>query len=141
VTDFVLDNSVTMRWCFEGGSHDYADKILRQLVATGGTAFVPILWRYEVSAVLARAEIKGLLTASKVAEFFEDLAAMTIIVDIESADRVTTDVYRLATLHRLTAYDAAYLELALRRNLPIATLDVELRNACAAAGVAIQMPA
>jgi hypothetical protein len=57
VTDFVLDNSVTTRWCFEGGSHAYADKILQQLVATAGTAFVPVLWRYEVSAVLARAEI------------------------------------------------------------------------------------
>jgi predicted nucleic acid-binding protein len=130
-----------MRWCFEGGSHDYADRILQQLVATGGTAFVPVLWRYEVSAVLARAEIKGLLPASKAAEFFEDLAAMAIVVDIESADRVLSDVYRLATLHRLTAYDAAYLELALRRNLPLATLDVELRNACKAAGVAIETPA
>jgi predicted nucleic acid-binding protein len=109
------------------------------LVATGGTAFVPILWRYEVSAVLARAEIKGLLTTSKVVEFFEDLAVMRIIVDIESADRVLTDVYRRTTLHRLTAYDAAYLELALRRNLPIVTLDAELRNACKAAGV-LQMP-
>jgi predicted nucleic acid-binding protein len=129
-----------MRWCFEGGSHDYADKVLHQLAATDGTAFVPILWRYEVSAVLARAEIKGLLTTSRVAEFFEDLAVMRIIVDIESADRVLTDVYRLATRHRLTAYDAAYLELALRRNLPVATLDVELQNACRATGV-IQMPA
>jgi hypothetical protein len=54
-----------MRWCFEGGSHAYADKIPQQLIATGGTAFVPILWRYEVSAVLARAEIKGLLTAAR----------------------------------------------------------------------------
>jgi predicted nucleic acid-binding protein len=130
-----------MRWCFEGGSHAYADKILQQLIATGGTAFVPILWRYEVSAVLARAEIKGLLTAGKAAEFFENLAAMKIVVDIESADRVLTDVYRLATLHRLTAYDASYLELALRRKLPVATLDAELRNACGAAGVTVQMPA
>jgi hypothetical protein len=88
VTDFVLDNSVTMRWCFDGGSHDYADKILQHLVATGGNAFVPILWRYEVSAVMARAAIKGLLPASKAAEFFEDFAAMTIIVDTESAGRV-----------------------------------------------------
>jgi hypothetical protein len=85
VTDFVLDNSVTMRWCFDGGSHDYADRFS------------------EVSAVLARAQIRGLLTASKVAEFFEDLATMKIVVDIESADRVLTDLYRPATLHRLTA--------------------------------------
>jgi predicted nucleic acid-binding protein len=66
---------------------------------------------------------------------------MKIVVDIESADRVLTDVYRLATLHRLTAYDASYLELALRRKLPVATLDAGLRNACGAAGVAVQMPA
>jgi predicted nucleic acid-binding protein len=141
VTDFVLDNSVTMRWCFDGGSHDYADRLLQQFVTTGGTAFVPVLWRYEVSAVLARAEIKGLIAASKVADFLEDLAAMKIVADIESADRVLSDVYRLAILHRLTAYDAAYLELALRRHLPIATLDAELRNACVAAGVAVDMPA
>jgi predicted nucleic acid-binding protein len=140
VTDFVLDNSVTMRWCFDGASQDYADRILRELVTMGGTAFVPVLWRYEVSAVLARAENKGLLTTDKVEEFFEDLAVMKIIMDIESAARALTDVYRLATLHRLTAYDAAYLELALRRNLPIATLDIELQNACTAAGV-IPMPA
>jgi len=62
MTDIVRDNSVTMRWCFEGGNHDYANKILQQLSATGDTAIVPVLGRYEVSAVPARAEIKRLLT-------------------------------------------------------------------------------
>lgn len=97
MTDFFLDDSVTMRWCFDGGNHVYADAILQRLETDSDAAAVPGLWRYEVSAVLSRAQIKGWL---------------------------------LATLHRLTAYDAAYLELALRRDLPIATLDVELRNAC-----------
>ena len=54
MTVFVLDNSVTMRWCFDSGNHPYADSILRQLAAPNGEAIVPILWRYEVSSVLAR---------------------------------------------------------------------------------------
>jgi hypothetical protein len=57
VTAFILDNSVTMRWCFDAGTHEYADNILRLLTSGKGSAFVPVLWRYEVSAVLARALI------------------------------------------------------------------------------------
>lgn len=126
-----------MRWCFDSGAHAYADQILERLEAAQDTAFVPLLWRYEVSAVLARAELKGFLTARKAAEFLEDLAALPIKVDTESAGRVLTDVHRLAVQYRLTAYDAAYLELALRRALPLATLDEELRAACTAAGIAV----
>jgi predicted nucleic acid-binding protein len=130
VTDFVLDNSVTMRWCFDGGSHEYADKILAHLEKEQGTAFVPVLWRYEVSAVLARAQNRGFLPGHKAQEFLEDLASLAIVVDTEGMSRILTDVHRIATLHRLTSYDAAYLELALRRNLPLATLDDELLVAC-----------
>lgn len=89
-----------------------------------------------VTAVLARAEIKGLLSAQKVADFLQSLAALDIRVDDESARLVLTDVHRLAVQYRLTSYDAAYLELALRRGLPLATLDEELLMACKAAGVA-----
>jgi len=137
VTDFVLDDSVTMRWCFDAGSHAYADSVLAQLEADEGTAFVPIMWRYEVSAVLARAEIKGFLPAHKAPAFIENLAALPIEVDPESASRILTDVHQLAIQYCLSSYDAAYLELALRRNLPLATLDEELREACKAAGVAV----
>jgi predicted nucleic acid-binding protein len=141
VTDFVLDNSVTMRWCFDTGAHDYADKILAQLESERGTAFVPLLWRYEVSAVLSRAQNRGLLPALKAEEFLEDLAALAIVVDVEGADRILTDVHRIATVYHLTSYDAAYLELALRRNMPLATLDDELLAACKAAGLAAFEPA
>jgi predicted nucleic acid-binding protein len=58
-------------------------------------------------------------------------------VDPESSDRILTDVHRLAVAYRLTSYDASYLELALRRNLPLATLDDELITASKASGVAI----
>ena len=135
MSGFVLDNSVTMRWCFDSGAHGYADRVLEQLATQKATAFVPLLWRYEVSAVLARAETKGVLSALKTAEFLEDLAALDIRVDDESANRVLTDVHRIAVRYRLTSYDAAYLELALRRDLPLATLDADLLAASKAAGV------
>jgi hypothetical protein len=53
VTDFVLDNSITRRWCFDSGAHEHAEKILEQLEKEQGTTLVPILWRYEVRAVLS----------------------------------------------------------------------------------------
>ena len=137
MSDFVLDNSVTMRWCFDGGSNDYADDVLRQLETQALVAVVPILWRYEVSAVLARAQIRDLLLASRIAEFLEDLATLDITIDQDGIERILTDVHAIAVRYRLTSYDASYLELALRRNLPLATLDAELRGACRAAGATV----
>lgn len=136
MTFFVLDNSVAMRWCFENGAHPYADGILKQL-ATGDTAIVPVLWFYEASAVLSRAQNNGTLAAAKAAQFIAELQSLSITADPDSAARVFSDVHRLALSHRLTSYDAAYLELAQRRNLPLATLDDDLIQASKAAGVPI----
>ncbi len=133
---FVLDNSVAMRWCFESAAHRYADSILQQLAA-GDDALVPILWFYEASAVLARAQNRGTLAAAKADEFIAELQALNIRADEESAARIFGDVHRLAVAHRLTSYDAAYLELALRRSLPLATLDDDLIRASQLAGVAV----
>ena len=135
MTVFVLDNSVSMRWCFEAGAHAYADSVLSALTTTGGVAFVPILWRYEVTSVLARAQLTGQLTARKVDGFLSFLDSFPIRVDVEGSRRIFSDVHDLAISHRLTSYDAAYLELALRRNLPMATLDAELIAVCKTVGV------
>jgi predicted nucleic acid-binding protein len=137
VTGFVLDNSVTMRWCFDHGSHAYADAILQRLIAADSEAFVPILGCYEVSAVLARAQNAGTLSTQKAMEFMEDLQALNIVVDAHTSFGILTDVHRLALSYRLSSYDAAYLELSLRLNVPIATLDAELRRACKNAGVSV----
>jgi predicted nucleic acid-binding protein len=136
LTSFVLDNSVAMRWCFESGAHPYADSVLN-LLATGDTAIVPVLWFYEASAVLSRAQNAGMLAASKGAEFISELESLSIIADDAGVARVLTDVHRLALSYRLMSYDAAYLELALRLDLPLATLDDELVRAAGAAGVSI----
>jgi predicted nucleic acid-binding protein len=111
---FVLDNSVTMRWCFEGTSTPYSEEVLEQLL-TGHEAEVPVLWLYEVVAVLAKAQRTGAITMEKAHEFLEDLRSLDIAVDAEG--------------------DAAYLELAARRNLPLASLDDDLNRAAKAAGV------
>jgi predicted nucleic acid-binding protein len=133
---FVLDNSVAMRWCFENAAHSYADAILKRL-ATGEDALVPVLWFYEASAVLARAQNRGMLTAPKAKAFITELKSLNISADEESATRVFDDVHRLALAYRLTSYDAAYLELVLRRSLPLATLDNDLLRASKAAGITV----
>ncbi len=133
---FVLDNSVAMRWCFESAVHPYADSVLRRL-AGGDNAIVPVLWFYEASAVLAREQNRGTLAAPKADLFIAELKSLKITADEESAARVFTDVHRLALTYRLTSYDAAYLELALRLDLPLATLDDDLIRAGSAAGIAI----
>jgi predicted nucleic acid-binding protein len=133
VTSFVLDTSVTMRWCFEDTATAYSEEILQQL-ATGTQALAPVLWLYEVGAVLAKEQRRDRLSAEEAADFLEVLKSFDIAIDREGADRILTDVYRLAVTYRLTGYDAAYLELALRKNLPLATLDDDLRKACLSAG-------
>jgi predicted nucleic acid-binding protein len=132
---FVLDNSVAMRWCFDEG-HTYADPLLEKL-ETGDTAIVPMMWLYEASAVLAQAQLRGIVTARKADEFVDELQSLRIQVDPESAARVFPDVHRLALAYRLTSYDAAYLEVAARRSLPLATLDEDLARASRAAGVTV----
>jgi predicted nucleic acid-binding protein len=133
VTAFVLDNSVTMRWCFESTANAYAESILQRL-ASGGDAVAPVLWRYEVGAVLAKAERSGAISPGKAAEFLAALRSFDIAIDQDGTDRVLTEVYRPAIAYRLTGYDAVYLGLALRRNLPLATLDEDLARACRSAG-------
>jgi predicted nucleic acid-binding protein len=124
-----------MRWCFQNATHPYADTVLQTLV--GGQAIVPILWRYEVSAVLAKAQKDGILTGAKISDFLGALQSFNIALDPDSADHILTDVHQIAVTHRLTSYDAAYLELAMRRQLPLATLDNELIRACQTAGHAL----
>ncbi len=124
-----------MRWCFEP-THLSAESILDRLEA-GEEAIVPVLWFYEASSVLSRAQTRGTLSGRKADEFIVELQSLNIRGDRQSAARVFRDVHQLALTYRLTSYDAAYLELALRRGLPIATLDDDLIQASKAAGVAV----
>jgi len=139
LTAFVLDNSVTMRWCFENTSTPYSEEVLQQLLV-GHQAHVPVLWLYEVVSVLAKSQRTGTIRADAAHGFLEDLRSLDISVDGESLGHIFGDVHRLAVDHGLSGYDAAYLELAVRKGLPLATLDEDLQKAAPIAGVALFQP-
>ena len=129
-----------MRWCFQYTSTPYAEAVLEHLLA-GQQALVPVLWLYEVVSVLAKAQRTASITADKAHGFLEDLRSLDITVDDESVGYIFGDVHRLAVEHGLSGYDAAYLELAIRKGLPLATLDEDLQKAAKTAGIELFQPA
>lgn len=127
---FVLDNSVTMRWLFGDGSaaeQTYANQVLTAI--EDGNVLVPGVWCLEVSNVIARAESKYGLTEARSSEFVHVLQQMNIQVDAETCNHAMSASLQLARRYHLSAYDAAYLELALREGVSLATLDDELIKA------------
>lgn len=132
---FVLDNSVCMRWCFGDGKASelaYAAKILDVMRDT--IVCVPAIWSLEVANVLTRAEHQKLLTEAQSELFLALLANLYIEPDAETFAQALDRTLQIARRHKLSAYDAAYLELALRTGLPLATLDADLRKAATRAG-------
>lgn len=129
---FVLDSSVTIAWCFEDEEDEYAVTVGARL--ENEEAVAPMIWPYEVSNVLLFAEKHGRIAAAAGAEFLDLLASQPITVDPTPPG---TALIVLARQYGLTAYDAAYLELALRKGLPLATLDARLRQAATDAGAAL----
>jgi predicted nucleic acid-binding protein len=135
---FVLDNSVTMRWLFGDGSPSdqaYAKQVLGLI--TVGNVLVPSVWCLEVANVIARAENKYGLAEARSAEFVHVLQQMHIQIDSETCVHAMGNTLQLARRYNLSAYDAAYLELALREGLPLATLDEALGKVAKNVGVKI----
>lgn len=131
----VLDPSLTLAWYFEDERTAAADVVLSRVADEG--AVVPPLWRVEVlNAFQIGIRRKRVDTGFRDAALAR-LSAMAIDVDTESDTQVWTTTLHLADRFRLTAYDAVYLELAQRRQLPLASLDEELRRAAAAVGVTL----
>jgi predicted nucleic acid-binding protein len=133
---FVLDASVTLCWCFENQATPYTEAIF-EMLAGGDEASVPFIWPLEVANVLVIAERRSTLTVAQVTGFLEELSAWPIHVDTLGVDRTFQQIFSTAREHNLSAYDAAYLELAIREGLPLATLDDDLREAAKAVGVKI----
>jgi predicted nucleic acid-binding protein len=131
----VLDCSIAAAWFFEDETSALADHVLDSLATQ--QAVVPSIWPLEMANVLVLAERSKRVTTAKTAQFLARLADLPIVLDHRDADQSFTGVLGLARLYGLTAYDAAYLELALRESLPLATLDGPLREAASKAGVAL----
>jgi predicted nucleic acid-binding protein len=138
--NFVLDNSVCMCWLLPPEKEPdaaYALEILESL--TVAEAHVPSLWALEVANVIARAESKKIITEARAHTFVNFLEHLKITADPETTTRALGDTLNLARRYKLSAYDAAYLELAQRRGLSLATLDADLSTAALKAGVPITL--
>jgi predicted nucleic acid-binding protein len=130
---FVLDGSVTLVWGFADEDDDYAAAILDRMPDL--QAHVPNLWPLEVANALLVGERRGRTTPANAAHFLALLGAFPIAVDAETVARAWVETMHLARTHNLSAYDASYLELAMRLGAPLATLDARLKAAATAVGV------
>jgi predicted nucleic acid-binding protein len=127
---FVLDSSVALAWIYSEETTAPISNLLTRLEQSD--AWVPQLWKLEVANVLGIGVRKGRHDAAFRDRVLADLAILPIRVDPETNQHAWSVTVRLADQHKLTVYDAAYLELAQRRRLPLATLDTELRSAASA---------
>lgn len=129
----VVDASVALTWCLREEASAATDAVLLDLRETGGTA--PAIWPLEVTNVLVGAERRGRIAAADVTLGLELLMRLPIVTDLEGVGQAWSRVFALARSERLTAYDAAYLELALRTGATLATLDQNLAAAARRLGL------
>ena len=132
----VLDASVTVAWCFEDEATPLTEGIL-DLVAKGATLVVPTVWPLEVANAMLSAERKKRINIAQATAFLRRVAAFPISIDPMPFGRAFEQILSVGRQHELTAYDAAYLELALREALPLATLDEDLGRSANRAGVGL----
>ena len=121
-TRLVLDASIALAWCFEDETGASSDEIL-DLLTQDAEAVVPAIWPLEVSNALLAGERRRRLTAAATNQFLDRLTMLPILIDVPELPRTFEAVLRIARETGLTSYDAAYLELALRQRLPLASLD------------------
>jgi predicted nucleic acid-binding protein len=133
VSGFVLDCSVAVAWCIDDEAAPATDALLDRARDEG--AWVPGLWPLELANVLLQGVRRGRLSANEATARLEILRTLPIQIDEETAGRAWRETLALARTENLTAYGAAYLELALRRGLPLATKDAALRAAALRSGV------
>jgi len=129
---------VTLAWYFKDEAHDYANSVRRSL--SRAAAIVPVLWPLEVANILVLGERRQRSTEAEASKWLGYLQMLPIRVDDETAARAWSDILHVARSYDLSAYDAAYVELAIRLGLPLASLDDKLKAAAASAGVAEYNP-
>ncbi|MBC8037780.1 MAG: type II toxin-antitoxin system VapC family toxin [Rhizobiales bacterium] len=131
----VIDASVAVGWCFADEATPRGDAVLERVRAEG--ARVPSLWHLEVANVLRQAERRERISEAETSLRLELLAQLPIATDADTMQRAWMQTLALARTHTLTVYDAAYLELAARFGLPLASKDRELLAAARKNGIAV----
>lgn len=133
---FVLDASVAVAWCFEDEATKFTENVL-DLLSGGAEAVVPAIWPVEVANALLNAERRKRILLAQVTALLQRIAGLPIAVLAIDAPRAFEHILPVARQQSLSGNDAAYLELALRQGLPLATLDEQLRRAAKTTGVVL----
>jgi len=137
VSQFVLDASIVLTWCFPDEASQKAEEISER-IASGNRIVVSAFWRYEVLNALLVGERRKRITPALTQAFLDDLDRLPVDVDVPpSSATVFTATQSLCRKHGLTAYDAAYLEIAMRETKTLATVDDDLKRAAVAEGVQV----
>jgi predicted nucleic acid-binding protein len=128
---FVLDASVTLRWCLKDQQSVASDAVLDQMPTA--EIYVPAIWPLEVASVLSRELNKKTIPRDDILRFLQRLSTFDITVAEATSD--VTSIFKASREHKLTGYDASYLELAIALGLPLASEDGDMREAAQRAGV------
>lgn len=132
---FIIDCSITMAWLFADERTAETESIQERLILE--SVLVPSHWYLEVANVLVMAEKRKRISAADSTQFVQLLETLDIVSDSELGAETFDILIPLCRSHGLTSYDAAYLDLAMRRQLPLATLDDELRRAAVSVGIPV----
>jgi predicted nucleic acid-binding protein len=132
----VLDASVAVAWCFSDEGTAFTEAIL-DLLADGGEAVAPAIWPFEVANAVLMGERRKRITPAQATAVLQRIGDLPVTLDPVRIDRAFGSTLLLARNEQLTEYDAAYIELALREGLPLATLDDRLRRAARNSGIVL----
>lgn len=132
---FVLDSSITLSWCFSDEATPLTKSLLKKVEED--IAYVPNLWPLELGNVLVMAAKKKRINYAQMIEFISLLNDLNIEIDNQTCNKAFHEILSLAHSEGLTTYDAAYLELAMRLGLPLATKDKQLRDTASRMGVVV----
>lgn len=132
---FVLDCSVAMAWCFEDESDSYSEQVLNMMPYSEG--IVPAPWFLEVANVLLITERNNRIKEADTLRFIELLRSLPVKEDEDLSLQTVGAIISVGREYKLTSYDAAYLELAMRQGLPLATRDKTLKSACKKCGIQV----
>jgi predicted nucleic acid-binding protein len=135
LTACVIDASITAAWCFQDEASSSTDALFRTIRDQG--ALVPTLWHLELANALLQAEKRKRIAVADMIARLDLISVFPILVDAETSTRAWRETLILARTERLTTYDAAYLELALRTGLPLASLDAALIRAAKRLGTIV----
>lgn len=133
----VIDASAAACWLFKDEATPATDALLARVRSAGGV--VPALWKWEMANLLTAGVRRARITVADAAGHLADLALLPITIDTEAPNRAWRETFLLAQAHNLTAYDAAYLELAQRTGLELASKDADLLAAASALGMKLAL--